>query len=269
MIIDFHTHVFPDRIAAKTVGLLAEKGGLSPYSDGSVKGLLSKMTESGVDMSVVMPVMTGPGQFDSITAFATEINSLYGSTRPALISFGGIHPLCEDLPGKMKRIKESGLLGVKIHPDYQETFIDDEKYEEILLLAKELDLIVVTHTGRDAGFRDRPIRCTPERVLRLIRRVGHSKFVLAHFGANEMYREAIDEIAGEDVYIDTALNLCEIGGENFRRLVKRHGEDRILFATDSPWSDQKRDAELIRSFKLGGETEEKIFSLNAKKLLGF
>ena len=268
MIIDFHTHVFPEKISAKTVSLLAEKCGLSPFSDGTVQGLMSKMAQSGVDLSVVLPVVTSPKQFDSVNSFAVELNSLYSKSTPGIISFGGIHPLCEDIPGKMKQIKGMGLLGVKIHPDYQETFIDDEGYEKILLAAKENDLIVVTHAGVDAGYRDKPVRCSPERVLRLIRKVPYSKFVLAHFGANELYSEGLSLIAGEDVYIDTALNLCEIGKDIFRKLVEKHGENRILFATDSPWSDQTRDIELIKSFELGKETEDKIFSQNARKLLG-
>ena len=268
MLIDFHTHVFPDKIAAKTVGILAEKSRLTPYSDGTVEGLLSKMKEASADLSIILPVITNPKQFDSINAYAVELNAIYKDKSPSLISFGGIHPLCDDIFSKMKKIKEMGLLGVKIHPDYQETFIDDDRYAEILSAAKELDLIVVTHAGVDAGYRNCPVRCSPERVLRLIKRVPYSKFVLAHFGANELYEEAISAIAGEDVYIDTALSLKIIGKDAFCRLVKKHGEDRILFATDSPWSDIKEDAELIRSFGLSRETEEKIFSKNAIKLLG-
>lgn len=267
MLIDFHTHVFPEKIATKTVSILAEKSGLTPYCDGTAEGLLSKMKEADASLSVVLPVVTSPKQFESINRFAQELNSLYKNSTPGIISFGGIHPLCEDIPGKMRQIKEMGLLGVKIHPDYQETYIDDERYVQILSAAKELDLIVVTHAGVDAGYRDCPVRCSPERVLGLIRKVPYSKFVLAHFGANELYEESLSLIAGEDVYIDTALSTKHVGKELFRKLVKKHGEDKILFATDSPWSDLKEDLQLIRSFGLGKETEEKILSQNAKKLL--
>ena len=34
MIIDFHTHTYPDRIAAKTVGLLESRSGTRAHSDG-------------------------------------------------------------------------------------------------------------------------------------------------------------------------------------------------------------------------------------------
>ena len=75
-------------------------------------------------------------------------------------------------------------------------------------------------------------------------------------------------LAGEDVYFDTAYILHSIGEEQFKRILDKHGSDRILFATDSPWQNIAREVEIIKEFKLGDESEERIFSLNARKLLG-
>ena len=44
--------------------------------------------------------------------------------------------------------------------------------------------------------------------------------------------------------------------------------DRILFASDSPWSSIKNDVDIIKSFSLDSSTENKIFFENAAKLLG-
>ena len=76
MIIDFHTHVFPDRIATKTISLLSKNGGIPPFSDGTVNGLCQKMREAGTDISVTLPVMTSPTQFDSINNFAKEYEEI-------------------------------------------------------------------------------------------------------------------------------------------------------------------------------------------------
>ena len=69
-------------------------------------------------------------------------------------------------------------------------------------------------------------------------------------------------------YFDTAYVLRFVGEDNFKKILARHGADKILFATDSPWSDIKGDVEIIKSFSLGKDIEEKIFCENAKKLLG-
>lgn len=268
MIIDFHTHIFPERIAEKTIALLASRGGRTPAFNGTESGLISKMRESGVDLSVTMPVITSPKQFDSIIGFAKEVNSRYeGSQGERLISFAGIHPACEDIGEKMKLISELGFLGVKIHPDYQDTFINDRKYVEIMKYARELDLTVVTHSGVDGAYRDREVKCTPERVLDLIERVPGGRLVLAHFGGNEMTDEVFELLCGKDVYFDTALVLDYIDECSFKKILDKHGEDRILFATDGPWADARSYIERIRSFNLGERTENKIFFENAEKLL--
>ncbi len=267
MIIDFHTHIFPDKIASKTIELLSEKGGIPPFSDGTVQGLIDKMEKAGTDISVTLPVLTSPTQFDSVNRFAAGINSTFSSTKKRLISFAGIHPACEDIEAKMAFIKDSGFLGVKIHPDYQGSFIDDDGYVKILQCAKEYDLIVVTHAGVDGAYRD-TVHCPPERTLELLRKAPHSKLVLAHMGANEMFDEVLDKLCGKDVYLDTAYVLRFIGKDTFRKILEKHGEDKILFATDSPWSDIGGDVDIIKSFDLGSQTENKIFYENASALLG-
>ena len=87
MIIDFHTHIFPDKIADKTISYLMEKGGIPSFSNGSASGLIEKMNEAGVDISIALPAMTTPKQFDSINRFAMEINERYKNESKRIISF--------------------------------------------------------------------------------------------------------------------------------------------------------------------------------------
>lgn len=268
MIIDFHTHIFPDKIAEKTIAHLAGRGGIIPRFDGTERGLLDNMRSCGVDISIAHPVITAPKQFDSITAFADEVNRRHAAfTEERIISFAGIHPCCENIGEKMKLIKELGFPGVKIHPDYQDTKINDDSYVEILKYAMEYDLTVMTHAGVDGAYRERDPMCTPDGVIELIRRVPHKKLVLGHFGGNEMTEEVFDTLCGEEVYFDTALVLDYIDEKSFKKILDKHGEDRILFATDNPWADAGFYIERIRSFGLGERVENKIFCENAKSLI--
>ncbi|MBE7091425.1 MAG: metal-dependent hydrolase [Clostridiales bacterium] len=267
MIIDFHTHVFPDQIAERTISHLARAGKETPAFNGTVQGLLAEMQKSGVDLSIILPVMTAPKQFESVNRFALALNNAE-ETRGKLISFAGIHPSCENLTEKMAWIKENGFLGVKIHPDYQGTFIDDDEYAEILQAAKKLDLIVITHAGVDGGFPNEPVRCTPDRVKNLLLKAPHEKFVLAHLGGNLMYDDVYDTLCGLNVYFDTAHVLSTIKKETFLRVVRKHGIHRVLFATDAPWSKQKEDISTLKSFGLTPKEEEQLFYKNAVSLLG-
>lgn len=271
MIIDFHTHVFPDKIAEKTVAALEKNGNTPAFSNGRLDGLMAQMEKAGVDISVNLPVLTKPSQFDSILSFAKEINEAANNTpegEKKIISFAGIHPDCEDYKEKLYRVKESGILGIKIHPDYQGTFIDDERYVNILAEAKRLGLITVTHAGLDGAYIGERIKCTPRRVLRLLDKIGgYDKLVLAHLGGHQLFSKAYRKLAGKDVYFDTAYILRYKNEKEFRKMVEKHGDDKILFATDSPWRSLKTDIEILKGFSLGEETEKRIFSENARALL--
>ena len=271
MIIDFHTHVFPEKIAAATVSALEKSGNTPAFSDGTVSGLLLQMKKAGVNVSVNLPVLTKPTQFDSILKFATLLNEAYKNTapdEPRIISFAGMHPDIEDYEEKLRLIKESGILGIKIHPDYQGTFFDDERYVRILAEAKRLGLITVTHAGLDGAYVGQPIKCTPRRVMKVLDKIGgYEKLILAHMGGNQLFSEVYDVLAGESVYFDTAYVLQFFTESDFKKFSAKHGEEKILFATDSPWRDLSVDSRMLSSFFLGRAAEEKIFSGNAKKLL--
>ncbi len=269
MVIDFHSHVFPDKIAKSTISALEQKSNGKASTDGTVEGLIKAMDRANADICVTLPVLTKPSQFESVANFAIELNKLFAnSSARRIISFAGMHPKCENVSEKMKYLKENGIKGVKIHPDYQETYIDDAGYIEILKCAKELDLIVVTHSGVDDGYIGQPVKCTPDRLLKVIDEVDHGKFVLGHFGAHKMWEEVLEKLAGKNVYFDTAFTLHEIDEELFKKIVSKHGEDKVLFATDCPWRDIVDDLAIINSFNIKTDILEKILYKNAINLLG-
>lgn len=264
MVIDFHTHIFPDKIAAKTIEHLAQVGGITAATDGTLSGLLSSMERCGVDLSVILPVATKPSQFESIQSFAKSINEQYPGR---LISFGGIHPDCEDYKKKLDIIKKMGFKGIKIHPDYQGVMIDDIRFMRIIEYASELELIVVTHAGIDIGLPN-PVHCPPKKMRKVLDEIKPKKMVLAHLGGWSQWDEVYEYLAGEDVFLDTAFIYNDITGEQFLKILEKHGSDKILFATDSPWSDMGKGVDWIRKLSLPQSVEEDILSGNAKRLLG-
>lgn len=267
MLIDFHTHIFPEKIAAKTIDALANNSGATPFTDGTDAGLIKNMQNGGADIAINLPVLTKPNQFDSVLEFACLINKKYENAQRKIISFAGMHPYCDDIKGKMKRIKELGIKGVKIHPDYQDTYIDDDRYIEIINAAKDNDLIVVTHAGVDDGYLDKPVKCPPELSAKVIKKVGYDKLVLGHYGGHKKWEKVLELLADFNVYFDTAFTFYKINPELFKKILSAHGEDKILFATDCPWSDIKKDKETLLSYSLPRETTDKIFYKNALKLL--
>jgi len=93
-------------------------------------------------------------------------------------------------------------------------------------------------------------------------------FVLAHLGGHAMWDDVERLLVGRDVYFDTAMGFECFPTEQFLRIVRNHGADKILFGSDSPWSNASREIEILRSLPLDKKEKEQILSLNAKRLLG-
>ncbi len=258
--IDFHTHIFPEQIADKTIAYLAgiiEKG---PFSDGKHDGLLASMDEAGITYSVVLPVVTKPSQYDSINRYAAQF--LDGR----LISFGGIHPDDADYKAKLRSLKEQGFRGIKFHPDYQGVYFNDIRFKRIIECATENDLIVSVHAGVDP-LSPVDVHCTPQMAAELIEEVAPTKLVLAHFGGHQMYDDVETYLVGKHVYFDTGVMLDTIEEEQFLRIVRNHGADKILFGTDSPWAGQKGYVKRIREIAFTEAERNMIFEENARMLL--
>ncbi len=266
--IDFHTHIFPDPIAEKTVAYLGALAELTPHGDGTARSLLADMRTSGVTLSLNLPVVTDPRQTASINRFASEINARGGG----LASFGGIHPNDPDPEETLDTIRALGLRGVKLHPDYQGVMIDDARFLCIIRGALARGLHVVSHAGVDIGFPDK-VHCPPDRAAAMLDAVrGHAadgaRVILAHLGGCDMYREVEEHLLGRgDVLFDLAFVLRRAEPETVLRIIRRHGAENILFGSDFPWSCPSADIARLRSLGLCADECDAILEGNARSLL--
>ena len=284
MLIDFHTHTFPDELANKVILKIAGDASIRHYTEGTNSSLLESMDRAAVDMSVILPVVTKPSQCETINRVAKNVNDRYF---PRLLSFGGIHPDNTDYREILKDLAESGIKGIKLHPLYQGVAIDDIRNLRIIDCASELGLIVVIHAGKDLSFPGD--FADPERISRMLDEVHPEKIVLAHMGSYARWEEVYELLCGRGAYLDTsfALNpirplqdtpegrdslaanpmlVSPLSRELFRKMVEKNGVDHMLFASDSPWGDQKETFELVDEC-LDGSEKEAVYYVNALRLL--
>lgn len=270
MVIDFHTHTFPDKIAPGAIANLEQKASVKAFTNGTVDGLLKSMEEAGVDISVVLPVVTNPVKADKINMSAAKINE----ENKGILSFGGIHPDTEDYKAVIKNAANMGLKGLKLHPEYQQVEFDDIRYLRILDYTEELGLTTVVHAGYDGGYPESE-KCRTRHILNVIERVKPKKLVLAHMGGCNIWDDVKKYIAGADVYFDTAFSfgakqvpgLHLLSEQQFIDLARVHGTKKIIFGTDSPWSEQRDMVDVVKNSALTDEEKEDILSKNALKLL--
>lgn len=262
MIIDFHVHAFPDALAAKALPLLSKcSGGVKPNYDATISGLESYLAKNNVDYAVVLNIATNPHQEKKVNDFAISLLE-----KKNIIPFGSVHPDSPNALSELERLAKAGIRGIKLHPDYQHFFVDDEKMFPIYKKIAELGFITVFHAGVDIGY-PKPVHCTPERLLRVLDLVDDAPVVAAHFGGWLLWDSVLEDLCGTKVYLDTAFSSGKMPPDYAKELIKAHGADKVLLGSDMPWSDTLDEVRFVQSLDLSAEDEEKILSNNAKRLL--
>ena len=263
MIVDIHTHAFPDALAPRAIAALSECSSVPAHTDGTCAGLTTSMRAAGIARSAVMPIATKPSQVGSINRWAAEVNRQY----PGLICFGTLHPLQDDVRAEIERIAGDGIVGVKFHPDYQEFFVDDPALLPMYRALEEARLIVLFHAGVDIGLPP-PVHCTPDRLARVLDAVPEMTVIAAHMGGYQCWGEVERHLVGRELFFDTSYSLADLGPDAMVSLMRAHGVERVLFATDSPWTDQAQEVAGIRGLSLSEEQTAAVLGGNAMRLLG-
>lgn len=258
-IIDVHTHVFPDRIARQTIETLYDDSLHLAYW-GSREGLIESMNAHGIDMSVTLPVATKPSQVTTVNDFAAS------HPRDRIIPLGSVHPHCKDVDEVLRQFPGMGLYGVKLHADYQEVGPEDSCMEAIYEACEAYGLILFLHMGLD--FAPQSKLCNPRTIVSVLENHPDITYVLAHMGGYKEWEASEELLVGRDVYFDTSSCFGHMSSEQFERMVKKHGIDKVMFGTDGPWEIPKRDIDFINACDFTEEERAKIFYKNAEKLFG-
>lgn len=261
MLIDFHTHAFPEAIAPRAMQNLSyAAGGLKPQTEGTAASLKERMQCDGVDMAVVLSIATNPAQQTKVNDFAISLNE-----DPALFAFGSVHPEAPNALEELERIHAAGLKGVKFHPEYQSFYADDEKMKPIYRKISQLGLITLFHAGQDIGFLP-PYHAMPEHLLGALKWL-EAPVVAAHWGGMGCTQAVLDRLCGENLYFDLSFGYGVIPKLQAQLIVEKHTPDRLLFGSDLPWHRPQWEKRLLDTLELSDSDREKICSGNARRLL--
>ncbi len=261
--IDFHTHIYPDRVAHSTVLAVCQRSGIDAYADGTLGGLKKSMATAGIDLSVVAAVATRPKQVKSIQRWLTDIR------QPGIEVLAAMHPDEPPNSEQLKKLKREGFRGFKLHPDYQGFFVDDSRMFPLYEAVASEDMFILFHAGMDRGL-PYPVHGTPKRLAVVHDAVPKLCMIAAHFGGEDAYEETVEHLLGKDVYLDTSFVMRRMPAAFLERFLKEHPPERLVFASDSPWTDQGEELRFLLQMQfLSDADKEKICFSNAARLLGF
>ena len=205
-----------------------------------------------------------------------------------------------------RAVKQLGLKGVKINSHVQGQYLDAPKFRPIFEMAQKLDVPVYLHPRSPSPDIIQPYLTYPvlvsqvfgfgaETSLHAMRLICSGlfdeypklKLILGHLGETLPFilwrlkdhrwdkvdvsnplgphtKEELSYYVKNNFYVTTSGNffvpalLCTI---------MALGADRILFAVDSPFESSKAAVAFIESAPISDADKEKIFHLNAEKLL--
>lgn len=256
---DVHSHIFPEKIAGKVVGALEEYYNLKWQGTGTLEDLLASMDEAKVERTVIFSCATKPEQVAPANEFLARIKKCHPRRFTAM---GTIHPDLPDAAREIRAARSMGLQGIKLHPDFQKIYIDEPAMKRLYADWDE-NMPLMIHIGdRRTDFS------SPYRLARVLDEFPHLTVIAAHFGGYSEWQEAWKHLVGKKVYLDTSSSIFALGARAAAEIVRAHGADRILFASDYPACRHQQAVADVLAMKLNDEENQLIFNGNAERIFG-
>ncbi|MDR2185924.1 MAG: amidohydrolase family protein [Treponema sp.] len=257
MVIDFHAHIYPEKIAAKAAASISGFYAIPVSKAGTVECLLECGRRDGIGRFVVFSAAAVPGQVQSINNYIAETAAVHGE----FTGFGTLHRDMQNPGAEIRRITDLGLKGIKLHPDMQRFNIDDEKMMDIYALL-EGRLPVIFHTG-DYRYP----YSHPARLARVLDQFPRLVAVAAHFGGWSLFDLALEYLRDRFCYFDVSSSIPFLGASRAEELIHIYGAERFLFGSDYPMWDPGSCLREFMGLNLSDGEQELILWKNAMRLL--
>ncbi len=268
-IIDAHAHIFPEKIASAAVAA-TNRFYTGAASDqvrapeefsafpGTARDLVERSAAAGIGRSVVFSTATAPRQVESINSFIADSCREH----PSLIGVGTMHKDYPDFASEVARIKELGLLGIKLHPDIQRFALDDPMLLPLYELMSGEGLFLIAHTG-DYRYDF----STPLRMARVARLFPDLRIIAAHFGGWSQWAEARECLVLPNVYVDTSSTLGFCGQDAAMKGFATFDESHIFFGSDYPMWDPGIELQRLLALGLPDRLLEMVLAENFENFL--
>lgn len=258
-IIDVHNHIYPEKIVSKATDAIGDFYDINMQHLGTGDELVEAGKRAGIEKFVVCSAATIPQQVPTINKFiAAECEK-----HPEFIGFGTLHAEFEDTENEIARMKEMGLRGVKLHPDFQKFYLDDPKAIEMFKAIRDNDMWVLVHVGDD-----RYDYSQPERMARVIEKVPGLKVIAAHFGGYRRWASALNVYKPGTIYFDISSSMHFMDKELVYSFFDRYGIESFFWGTDFPMWDHKEELELFFDLGLSEKDNKMILYENFAKAFG-
>jgi uncharacterized protein len=278
MIIDCHTHIFPEEVRkGREVFCKRDEGFSSIYKNSKAKmagaeDLIASMDECGIDRSVICGF---PWNQPDLCSFHNQYLMEAASRYPGrLIVFV---MLLFSSPGwsekELERAVEGGASGAGEIAFYCEemTSQDIHSMKPVLAQMEKKGIPLLLHTNETIGHSYPGKGRTPlERFYELILSYPNLPVILGHWGGGLPFYELMPEVAKvmANVYYDTAASPFLYSKKIYGIASEILGVEKIFFGTDFPLISPRRYFKELEESGLTRQDREKILGLNFLRRFG-
>ena len=311
MIVDSHTHVYPEKVArviasrfeqmrAIAEGQLPTPGeGESPLPGvplpgtgasftppssqgplftehpqlaelpmaGTLPTTVAAMDRTGIERSWMLPVATNPKRVAETNDWVFETCA----ANPRFVPFATLHARDPGWREELARAVTAGARGVKLHVAMQlqedsEHLVSDEMSAIFeALQAADLTMVTCTFFPKEIGSGEPGVSL---RLLDVLANFPRLRVVAAHMGAMFNWDGGAEPLFGSRAYLDLAFVPGLVESNELVRMVRKHGPDRVLFGSDSPYADPQFVLDGFDQLPLNDDEREAILWKNAAAALG-
>ncbi len=258
-VFDAHVHIFPDKIAQKATAATGSYYGVPMYTVGSYDNIKKELAAGKMQRCLIHSTATRPDQVRSVNDYIAQLCA----QNDCFVGFGTMHPDYEDIDGEERRMDAIGLLGIKLHSDFQGFAVEEKRAYPIYESARGR-LPILFHMG------DRNTKTSrPKGLAKVLDDFPDLTVIAAHLGGFSVWDEAEEQLIGrkERLYLDISSSLEFMDLAQAKRMILKHGTDRVLFGSDFPMHDPFHTLELFLSLGLSDDDNENILWNNAQTLL--
>ena len=276
MIIDVHTHLFPNEIISNREAYFSSEPAFALlYSSPKSRlvgtdELLSVMDANRIDKCVVFgfPWQT-PDIWRRHNDFIIEAMEKHSGR---LIGLGCFDPFSVEAGRETERCLNAGLSGIGELAFYQSGIPESalEHLAPVMELCRRHGRPVMLHTNEPVG-QHYPGKTphTLAQIYRLIQRFPENPVILCHWGGGLFFFSLLKKGVKEtlrNVYFDTAASPFLYESAVYRIAVDLVGSDKILFGSDYPLLSPKRYFSEMQQADLTPDERRRICGLNAARL---
>jgi predicted TIM-barrel fold metal-dependent hydrolase len=279
MIIDTHTHLFPETICKNRERYFSDEPAFQKLYQApksqliGASEMLASMDAGQVDKSVIFGFpWKNEERFKRHNDYISEVVSRYPDR---FIGLGCFDPFSEGAAKETQRcLEEGGLSGIGELAFYQSGIENASlaRLEAVMEICNDLNFPVLIHTNEPVGH-EYPGKTpnTLAQIYRLIDAFPQNNIVLAHWGGGLFFFSLLKKEVKQRlkrVYFDTAASPYLYDPSVYRLAIELVGAEKILFGSDFPLLPPARYFEEMKTAGLSQEEMGQICGKNAAKLFG-